>query len=261
MKKKFKHNTIPAKLLCIMLAISMLPCFVTNVEAAETEADFVGDVDGDGSITPKDVTKLRRYLAGGWDVKVVTEDGDVDEDGAITPKDVTKLRRYLAGGWGISLPALFESSVKVGEITFPLRTSWTAYMEPASQGNGVYLAAYITADKKIYMYESLAVPEKDFKKTVSSKENFEHIGQLFVDELVKQSGATDPKVEVFDEDGVTYGKTISSGSVNGNDVSFAIYFKLQDNNIIVTMAMEMSNSISDTSDVIAFKTCKSAKKE
>ena len=261
MKKKFKHNTILAKLLCIMLAISMLPCFATKAEAAETEADFVGDVDGDGSITPKDVTKLRRYLAGGWDVKVATEDGDVDEDGAITPKDVTKLRRYLAGGWGISLPALFNSSVKVGEITFPLRTSWTAYMEPASQGNGVYLAAYMTSNMQIYMYESVAVPEKEFRETVSSKENFEHICQMFADELAKQAGATNPKVEVFDEGGVTYGKTTGSGNVQGTNMSFAIYFKLQDNSFIVTMAMEVSNSISDTSDVIAFKTCKSAKKE
>ena len=38
----------------------------------------------------------------------------------------------------------FDSSVKVGEITFPLQTAWTAYMAPASQGNGVYLAAYMT---------------------------------------------------------------------------------------------------------------------
>ena len=27
---------------------------------------YVGDVDGDGQITPKDVTLLRHYLAGGW---------------------------------------------------------------------------------------------------------------------------------------------------------------------------------------------------
>ena len=31
----------------------------------------------------------------------------------------------------------FDSSVKVGEITFPLQTECTAYMAPASQGNGV----------------------------------------------------------------------------------------------------------------------------
>jgi len=43
-------------------------------------------------------------------------------------------------------------------------------------------------------------------------------------------------------------------------MSFAIYFKLQDNSFIVTMAMEMNSSISEESDAIAFEACKAAKK-
>ena len=95
-------------ILCIVMIVGMMPFELLRAELAGTEtADdtlYVGDVDGDGSVTPKDVTKMRRFLAGGWDVDVATEDGDVDGDGAITPKDVTKLRRYLAGGWGVELP-------------------------------------------------------------------------------------------------------------------------------------------------------------
>jgi len=154
----------------------------------------------------------------------------------------------------------FDSSVKVGGITFPLQSTWKSYLDPASQGNGVYLAAYMTSNMQIYMYESVAVPEKDFKEAVSSKANFEYIGQMFVDELAKQAGATNPKVEVFDEGGVTYGKTTGSGNVQGMNMSFAIYFKLQDNSFIVTMAMEMNSSISEESDAIAFEACKAAKK-
>ena len=154
----------------------------------------------------------------------------------------------------------FDSSVKVGGITFPLQSTWKSYLDPASQGNGVYLAAYMTSNMQIYMYESVAVPEKDFKEAVSSKANFEYIGQMFVDELAKQAGATNPKVEVFDEGGFTYGKTTGSGNVQGMNMSFAIYFKLQDNSFIVTMAMEMNSSISEESDAIAFEACKAAKK-
>ncbi len=73
----------------------------TSTESSES---VCGDVDSDGTVTPKDVTMMRRFLAGGWNVDVVTEDGDVDGDGSITPKDVTMLRRYLAGGWGVELP-------------------------------------------------------------------------------------------------------------------------------------------------------------
>ncbi len=95
-------------LLCMTIIVGLFPNTATRAgtdahNTTENGFQYVGDVDGDGSVTPKDVTKMRRFLAGGWDVEVATEDGDVDGDGAITPKDVTKLRRYLAGGWGVTL--------------------------------------------------------------------------------------------------------------------------------------------------------------
>lgn len=62
-----------------------------------------GDINGDGDINSKDATVLRRYLAGGWNVEIVSENSDVNNDSQINSKDVTVLRRYLAGGWGITL--------------------------------------------------------------------------------------------------------------------------------------------------------------
>lgn len=62
-----------------------------------------GDVNNDGGVDAKDVTMLRRYLAGGWNVEVNIEAADIDADGYVTAKDVTMLRRYLAGGWGVVL--------------------------------------------------------------------------------------------------------------------------------------------------------------
>jgi uncharacterized repeat protein (TIGR02543 family) len=76
---------------------------VTKNPVNDVTITITGDVDGDGQITPKDVTKLRRFLAGGWNVEVSVKNADIDGDGKVTPKDVTMLRRYLAGGWGISL--------------------------------------------------------------------------------------------------------------------------------------------------------------
>ncbi len=120
MKKGLKK--VLGWILVLVLAVSVMPNMVSRAETARPErtsgeqttgssgVTYVGDVDGDGSVTPKDVTKLRRFLAGGWNVNVEVADGDVDGDGSITPKDVTKLRRYLAGGWGVELP------VKNGEL-------------------------------------------------------------------------------------------------------------------------------------------------
>jgi peptidyl-tRNA hydrolase len=79
-----------------------------EVSAAEEpeekeEPGKTGDINGDDIINAKDVTILRRYLAGGWNVEIKEEYADVNKDGIVNAKDVTILRRYLAGGWGISL--------------------------------------------------------------------------------------------------------------------------------------------------------------
>lgn len=62
----------------------------------------VGDLDNDNEVNSKDLTVLRRYLAG-WDVVAYVEAGDVNGDGVVNSKDVTHFARYLAGWVGIEL--------------------------------------------------------------------------------------------------------------------------------------------------------------
>ena len=61
-----------------------------------------GDANGDNSIDLKDVTVMRRALAG-WDVAVNDTAADINKDGSFDLKDVVILRRYLAGSWGVVL--------------------------------------------------------------------------------------------------------------------------------------------------------------
>ena len=62
-----------------------------------------GDINDDGVVNAKDITTLRRFLAGGYDATVNESFVDVNKDGAVNAKDITTLRRYLAGGYGIEL--------------------------------------------------------------------------------------------------------------------------------------------------------------
>ena len=55
-----------------------------------------GDVNGDGIVNNKDVTRLLKYLAGD-DVEVVLFACDINGDGSVNNKDVTRLLKYLAG--------------------------------------------------------------------------------------------------------------------------------------------------------------------
>ena len=61
-----------------------------------------GDINCDGSVTTKDVTTLRRAIAGGYGIEIA-DTMDLNDDGVVTTKDVTFLRRYIAGGYGVEL--------------------------------------------------------------------------------------------------------------------------------------------------------------
>ncbi|MBQ6262601.1 MAG: InlB B-repeat-containing protein [Clostridia bacterium] len=62
-----------------------------------------GDVNDDGIVNGKDVTLIRRYNAGGYDVSINEAAADVNDDGIINGKDVTLIRRYIAGGYDVEL--------------------------------------------------------------------------------------------------------------------------------------------------------------
>ena len=59
----------------------------------------IGDINNDGAINAKDITLLRRYIAGGYNVNIENVSiADINNDGAANAKDITLLRRYIAGG-------------------------------------------------------------------------------------------------------------------------------------------------------------------
>ena len=70
-----------------------------------TVMDFVyGDVNGDNAINGKDLTLIRRYIIGGYDLgKFNADAADVNLDGVINGKDLTLIRRFISGGFGVVL--------------------------------------------------------------------------------------------------------------------------------------------------------------
>ena len=72
--------------------------FAVDNGSVEVYSYLLGDVNRDGVVDIKDVTVLRRYLAG----MVAAEEidllaADCNCDGVVDIKDVTILRRFLAG--------------------------------------------------------------------------------------------------------------------------------------------------------------------
>ena len=67
-----------------------------ELERVHDDGYLPGDINGDGTVNNKDVTRLFRYLSG-CDEEVVEAALDVNGDGTVNNKDVTRLFRYVSG--------------------------------------------------------------------------------------------------------------------------------------------------------------------
>lgn len=73
-----------------------------TVNGCVTVIDYKpGDVNDDGLINGKDVTLIRRYIVGGYNLEINESAAEVNEDGRINGKDVTVIRRYIVGGYDV----------------------------------------------------------------------------------------------------------------------------------------------------------------
>ena len=70
-----------------------------------TVTDIVyGDYNNDGKINGKDLTLIRRYISGGFDLSGYdAAAADVNLDGKVNGKDLTLIRRFISGGFDITL--------------------------------------------------------------------------------------------------------------------------------------------------------------
>ncbi len=92
---------ITSLLICTLMVLSCLNVtFFTEIGSLITSAANVsieaGDINGDGTVNNKDLTRLLKHIAG-EDVEVVAQTLDTNGDGTINNKDLTRLLKYIAG--------------------------------------------------------------------------------------------------------------------------------------------------------------------
>ena len=74
---------------------------VSGIDVTVTVNHIPGDIDGDGEVNNKDLTRLFQYLSD-WDVEVNEAALDVNGDGKVNNKDLTRLFQYLSD-WDVEI--------------------------------------------------------------------------------------------------------------------------------------------------------------
>ena len=92
---------ITSLLMCTLMVLSCLNVtFFTEIGALIASATNVtitaGDINGDGTVNNKDLTRLLKHIAG-EDVDVVAQTLDANGDGTVNNKDLTRLLKFIAG--------------------------------------------------------------------------------------------------------------------------------------------------------------------
>lgn len=135
-----KRNGI--RFLCVLLATALgigsaLFC------VCSVSSDLPGDADGDGAVTIADAALIARWCAG-WDVTILSDNADVNGDAQTNLKDVTCIKRFLAGGWDVTLGEItltFDASTNGGTFT-----AGNGFTENDPAKKAVYNAAFSAQD-------------------------------------------------------------------------------------------------------------------
>ncbi len=97
-------NTIKKSISVFMCILMLLSCLNVSVftefgsfiaEAADSSLS-AGDINGDGTVNNKDLTRLLKHIAG-EDVDVIERFLDTNGDGTVNNKDLTRLLKHIAG--------------------------------------------------------------------------------------------------------------------------------------------------------------------
>ncbi len=153
----------------------------------------------------------------------------------------------------------FDSTVKIGNVTLPIQSSWTAASDVITEGTALSMITYVDINGEVVrsmVYEVIAVADEEY--TNLSETEFKLVGDYFAEGLAS-SGVQDYKIEVVKESGVLYGKAIGTVASDDEEIPFALTYKIEKGYFVTTMVMEVANKLSAEAVDLSFEACKEAK--
>ncbi len=89
------------KIMAEYMMNEMIELGIFNDNSPENSDTVSGDVNSDGTVDRKDLTRLAQYFAR-WDVEIDMDAADANGDGTVDRKDLTRLAQYFAR-WDVEL--------------------------------------------------------------------------------------------------------------------------------------------------------------
>lgn len=141
MQKSFRK--IVSLFMCILMMLSCVHASVymeigsVIAQAVETTSagPIAGDINDDGTVNNKDLTRLMKYISG-EDVEVVAVAVDTNGDGNVNNKDLTRLMKYISGESTLPPVGCIHELNVVDEVTATCeRTGNIAYWQCDSCGD------------------------------------------------------------------------------------------------------------------------------
>ena len=156
----------------------------------------------------------------------------------------------------------FDSTVKVGKFSIPVKSAWAAGANTMTEEkDGLSLVTYVDSGKgyiRSIVYE--VVPLGEEADTEFTKEEFELIGEYFVQGFTMTTDAKDLKTDIVKDNGVFYANVTGKVASGEEKIPFALTYKIENGRLVATIVMEYSTKLSSEASDIAFEACKAAKK-
>ncbi|MCR5204856.1 MAG: hypothetical protein K6E47_07345 [Lachnospiraceae bacterium] len=154
------------------------------------------------------------------------------------------------GGTKVKAAEKFDSSVVVGDVVFPISLAWESNGDPSTLDDGLSMVNYKLDSKSSVLYE--------VGKFSKSKYPGDALKALY-DELIE--GFSESPIfsisdsKIYISDGVRIAKASGIIDNNNSKSAFVIYFKTLDDNVIITYALTVDDTVSSELDNIACRAC------
>ena len=260
MKKKFVGMTVLfAAVICLILSIRPVNVKAAKIKLNKTEASL--EVGDKVKLKVKNTSKKIKWKSDNKAVATVTQRGNVVGVSAgectITAKVGKKTLKCKVNVKDTVLEAL-DSSVTVSGVELLKSSKWD--FEGENKSKNIYQYSLSKDTFRWIWVEIIPLTEEESEELRSSEEKFTAACNIIMrDSFEEKYEIKDDSMELITTDNGFIGKEALTCLSYGNEISTRLYTKVEGNNLVVTMSMEIEPD--PFTEKLVYRICAEAKEK